>query len=517
MVMARGPSPTRKLKDEASEWTRLNQPARAIRCLEEVARLDPDDPGPMLRLARLHRQLGARDAAADAFERAFRLYANGGHAVKALATLRLLAATRPEQNLSGLIEELQVATGDLPPPKRPATGDLPAIPLLRSLPTDALRELLDGTSLLRASPGETISAAGDPAHSIYIILEGAVRVTRPQRPTPSRVLREGDFFGELALLTNSRRMHDVIAEDSTVVCQIPRVTLARLCQDHGGVDALLRAMSGERLLENVRWIHPDWGAAFESAGIAPDAITYRTHEPGSVLLDPADPAPGLGLLLRGQAEVRNPDGTRAIAELETGDLFGELSLLSEDAGRHPVVATARCAIIELSREQAKAALAHSDALLADVRAEASRRNAHNALLESSPSTRVGELMTPIAATVDLETNVREAVSHLVDQPTSTVVVTWRGQPCGLIEAAEALWALQSAPEGCPAGMIMNPHLCTAPVDTPFTTAYLALYAAEQRTLVVTDEEGQAVGRLSEAQLGQRFARAYFVRHAPPQS
>jgi ATP-binding cassette subfamily B protein len=75
------------------------------------------------------------------------------------------------------------------------------------LPTPALQALMKRLEAAHFTKGQTILREGEPAGPLYILREGRVRVfTGPrERPRHLAFYREGDFFGELALLTGAPR------------------------------------------------------------------------------------------------------------------------------------------------------------------------------------------------------------------------------------------------------------------------------------------------------------------------
>lgn len=62
-------------------------------------------------------------------------------------------------------------------------------------------------SVRRVRNGATVFSQGDPADGMYVVLSGRVRVftTIDGHETTLSVLNEGDFFGEMSLLTHKPR------------------------------------------------------------------------------------------------------------------------------------------------------------------------------------------------------------------------------------------------------------------------------------------------------------------------
>src|SRR4029453_10259546 len=84
---------------------------------------------------------------------------------------------------------------------RPTAGDwadvLATFRLFTGVSKRRLRKIARNATLAEFAPGETIIFAGDADDLLYIILSGRARTTsRGDR----RLLRVGDYFGELALI-----------------------------------------------------------------------------------------------------------------------------------------------------------------------------------------------------------------------------------------------------------------------------------------------------------------------------
>jgi voltage-gated potassium channel len=124
------------------------------------------------------------------------------------------------------------------------------VPLFATL--DAA-EVAEVTKLLYTrlfQPGATIVAAGDPGGAMYFIGSGEATVRLvPGRPTK---LREGDFFGEMALLQRRRHKHDVIADTLCRVYVLDSEALARLSRRHPEIARHIESVAEERQRENEK-------------------------------------------------------------------------------------------------------------------------------------------------------------------------------------------------------------------------------------------------------------------------
>jgi CRP/FNR family transcriptional regulator, cyclic AMP receptor protein len=98
-------------------------------------------------------------------------------------------------------------------------------------------------------PGELVVRAGDPAEAFYLIVRGRAGVAGKRL---SRTLREGDYFGEIALLDGGPRSASVIALDELITIEIPRQAfLGLLARDPGFVRELAATLAARvRALEH---------------------------------------------------------------------------------------------------------------------------------------------------------------------------------------------------------------------------------------------------------------------------
>jgi diguanylate cyclase (GGDEF)-like protein len=110
---------------------------------------------------------------------------------------------------------------------------LASVPLLGDMASSELEKLAEGTHRERYRAGHTIFTIGSPGDSLYLVLEGEVQVLYPSPSAEVELARlgPGQFFGEMALLTDTAR--------SATVQALQDVDLLVL-----GKDDFRRALSG---------------------------------------------------------------------------------------------------------------------------------------------------------------------------------------------------------------------------------------------------------------------------------
>jgi CRP/FNR family transcriptional regulator, cyclic AMP receptor protein len=106
--------------------------------------------------------------------------------------------------------------------ERPTEKDwarvLAGIPLFARLGNRQLRELVRSSFVAEYVKGDVVLLAGERPDFLYVILSGTARVVgKPE----TRVMRDGDYFGELALLDGRPRSASVVADGELHVIKIP--------------------------------------------------------------------------------------------------------------------------------------------------------------------------------------------------------------------------------------------------------------------------------------------------------
>ena len=118
----------------------------------------------------------------------------------------------------------------------PATvTELSRVQLLAGLPGERLAEIGRRLERKEVPPGQRVVREGDPGERFYIILSGIFAVSQEDLG-PRRVLRPGDYFGEVALAMNVPRTASVRALTPAVVASCDRETF----------DELLRPLFADR-------------------------------------------------------------------------------------------------------------------------------------------------------------------------------------------------------------------------------------------------------------------------------
>lgn len=91
-------------------------------------------------------------------------------------------------------------------------------PIFRGIPAKVVQTILKQAKPREFRAGDKIIEEGSVGGEFFVILSGSVQVTKKADPTPI-ILREGNGFGEVALIERVKRTASVTAlENVTVLC-----------------------------------------------------------------------------------------------------------------------------------------------------------------------------------------------------------------------------------------------------------------------------------------------------------
>lgn len=245
---------------------------KAIAILKKMQKIAPGHPGAAQRLERLSRQgssrSGARAGVTPSPETA------GGPEIaldmEPLDETPAIPVSAPapagaiaEGAAAGVVAGPALPPGEIPiepeaatpPEAAPARGEaIPETPLFSEMTSDELRDLL-GRLRHHSFPAETkVLDEGEPGDSMFIIGQGKVRVTTTG-PRGRRVdlaeLGEGDFFGEVCLLTGKPRTATITSLEDLVLLELTREDLDEIEARHPRVRQVMKEFYERRVASTV--------------------------------------------------------------------------------------------------------------------------------------------------------------------------------------------------------------------------------------------------------------------------
>jgi len=225
----------------------------ALEWLRAQAGLRPDDAEVRSLLAEALLRAGRKVEGLEELRAAAQVHLEEGRLLLAIAVQKRILTEGAE-----FLDEVRAAVRRVGPaaPAEPPT--LPATPLFGDLEPAELESVVRVLRHHRVAQGSTVVREGDPGDSLFVVVSGALGVTTRdgEKEVELAILRPGDFFGEVALLSGARRTASVRAMlesellemrrdvyEEVVAC-FPRVreVMERFCRDRAGrtVEALRR-------------------------------------------------------------------------------------------------------------------------------------------------------------------------------------------------------------------------------------------------------------------------------------
>jgi len=123
------------------------------------------------------------------------------------------------------------------------------IPILSGLDKINLAKLIPNFEQLNVSSGEILLRHGDPGNSLYIIIDGIVRVFLPPGGKTREIacLGPGDCFGEMALLTGEPSSANIEAMTNLNLLRLSKESFDQLIRKHQSLGVNLAGLLASRL------------------------------------------------------------------------------------------------------------------------------------------------------------------------------------------------------------------------------------------------------------------------------
>lgn len=228
---------------------------------------------------------------------------------------------------------------------------LTATPLFAQLSEKSFSDLLMHAEHGAFPKDREIFRQGAPGDALYVVAEGTVGVVDEGPPRRGITkLKEGDFFGEIALLSECPRSATVVALEDVELIRIDRQVMKELIGRDPEVLRVLLRFFRDRSVERLLSSNPLFTvlSARDREALRP-RFRFLEVDAGATLIAEGRPADGLLVLLAGSAEAvrRQGDQEVRIGTLGTGDVAGEMSILTESPAVATVRTTEKCFAIEL--------------------------------------------------------------------------------------------------------------------------------------------------------------------------
>ena len=127
---------------------------------------------------------------------------------------------------------------------------LKKVPLFAGCSKSELRELATTADEIDLRSGHVLTKEGRPGREFFVLVEGTARVTRNGKQIAD--LGAGDWFGEIALLTDAPRTATVTATSPVDVLVITDRGFRRVVESMPSIALKVLACVGERLARDAK-------------------------------------------------------------------------------------------------------------------------------------------------------------------------------------------------------------------------------------------------------------------------
>lgn len=127
-------------------------------------------------------------------------------------------------------------------------GMVARVPLFADLSASEVAEVMKLLRAQRVEKGTIIARAGEPAHSMYFIASGRIRIILKGRVYE---LKDGAFFGEIAVLKRARRSSKIVAAERSNLLLLDANDLHNLMDRNPRIGDQIRRMMDERLTSDA--------------------------------------------------------------------------------------------------------------------------------------------------------------------------------------------------------------------------------------------------------------------------
>lgn len=135
-------------------------------------------------------------------------------------------------------------------------------PLFDGFSPEELLAVMRGLELVSFDAGDVIVAEGAAGDSMFILTSGKVKAyvkTPKGKSLKVQEFEEGDFFGEISVLTGKPRTATLTAAENCDCLELTRAALDEITKTHPGVREVLKKFQKERALSTVQAIMADKG------------------------------------------------------------------------------------------------------------------------------------------------------------------------------------------------------------------------------------------------------------------
>jgi cGMP-dependent protein kinase len=204
--------------------------------------------------------------------------------------------------------------------------------------------------------GDVVIKEGDAkADYLYLVDEGSLSVIINGVHTPPK-LKEGDIFGDLALIYNNPRAATVRCDTKSVLLRLHRKIFRQ-------VTASIQQQRDKEIKTFLSKTPLLKGLTSKQVDSIVDAVQIKSYTKGTTIFSKGSPGDIFYIIRSGRIAIKNIEGHISNHSLSEGDYFGERALITGEPRAANAVAEESSQVMELDRENFQRKLGPLRALL----------------------------------------------------------------------------------------------------------------------------------------------------------
>jgi cAMP-dependent protein kinase regulator len=264
----------KKDQEEPQDFIAKKEYKKAIVLLRDRVGKQPKNPAMRMTLADTLLVDGQTEEAVKEYKDLGSLYIEQGFIVKAIAVYKKVLKLAPslsevEKLLSELSDKrVMDSKPRMTAMKSPSEQEAPAVPsepekmsnleietkLFQGFSAEEFRQVVSKLSLHHYEEDTIVVLEGDPGDSMFIVVRGEVRVltkNAQQKEVILANLGEGEFFGEVSLLTGRPRTATILTNVVSELLELTREDYERIAVKYPHVKAVLQEFHQQRAYKTV--------------------------------------------------------------------------------------------------------------------------------------------------------------------------------------------------------------------------------------------------------------------------
>ena len=253
------------------------------------------------------------------------------------------------------------------------------IPVFAGVNALQFRELMLDSNVHKFPMGDVIFTKNDYTNSFYTIFNGSVEVEVDS--SLSITSGQGNFFGEMSLISGRRRSATVRAGADCIVIETPRRTMNKLISS---VDDVKKVLDQTFILRTIQQKFAP-NTPLEVLRPVAENTSINQFAPGEVIFSQGDEGDSLHFIRSGSVTVSsNVEGREMVMSyVPANQSVGEMALLGDTTRSATVKATVKTETLSISRESFEALLGSVEGLRERMQQLAEDRNRQNIALQRS--------------------------------------------------------------------------------------------------------------------------------------